>query len=108
MQPEASQEDAYPTMMPELVNGFHSDSNVMFFAYGQTGSGKTHTILGEIDSLANPKPVAGSGLFPRLVHSTIEAQREWRAQGTQIILIASAVEFYCMGATDLSKLVSTL
>lgn len=84
------------------MRSFHADCNVMFFAYGQTGSGKTHTMLGGVDSLASPVPVPGWGLFPRVVHHTLEAQNKWRAQGTQSLLLASAVEFYCMGATDLN------
>ena len=47
IKPDADQEGAFNTAMVEsgLLEGFHTDSNVLFFAYGQTGSGKTHTML---------------------------------------------------------------
>ena len=60
-------------------------------------------MLGEVDSLSSATPVPGWGLFPRLVHHTLQAMAEWRDSGTQSILLASAVEFYCMGCTDLNN-----
>eukprot|EP00929_Paragymnodinium_shiwhaense_P104734 TRINITY_DN69418_c0_g1_i1.p1 TRINITY_DN69418_c0_g1~~TRINITY_DN69418_c0_g1_i1.p1 ORF type:complete len:156 (+),score=13.85 TRINITY_DN69418_c0_g1_i1:73-540(+) len=76
--PSVEQEEAFNVMLPELVQGFHGDTNVMFFAYGQTGSGKTHTMLGETDSLSSPVPVPGWGIFPRVVHSTLVTMKDWK------------------------------
>eukprot|EP00929_Paragymnodinium_shiwhaense_P029291 TRINITY_DN16815_c0_g1_i2.p1 TRINITY_DN16815_c0_g1~~TRINITY_DN16815_c0_g1_i2.p1 ORF type:complete len:1107 (+),score=237.16 TRINITY_DN16815_c0_g1_i2:88-3321(+) len=101
--PELDQEQAFEKMMPELIEDFKADTNVMFYAYGQTGSGKTHTMLGEIESLSSPVPVAGWGIFPRVVHSTLESMKEWQGNGTKSILLATAVEFYCCAGWDLSS-----
>eukprot|EP00928_Gymnodinium_smaydae_P004270 TRINITY_DN11473_c0_g1_i1.p1 TRINITY_DN11473_c0_g1~~TRINITY_DN11473_c0_g1_i1.p1 ORF type:complete len:1078 (+),score=154.72 TRINITY_DN11473_c0_g1_i1:45-3278(+) len=101
--PEAQQQEAFDTMMPDLLESFKSNQNVFFFAYGQTGSGKTHTMLGEIDSLASETPVPGWGIFPRVVHSTLESMKQWRSSGVHSILLVSAVEFYCMAAFDLNS-----
>lgn len=46
--PEMKQQDTFDSIMPPLIEGFHTDNNVMFFAYGQTGSGKTHTSMYQI------------------------------------------------------------
>jgi len=101
--PDVEQEEAFNTMMPELLDAFKANSNVFCFAYGQTGSGKTHTMLGEIESLSSTEPVPGWGVFPRVVHSTLQSMREWRAVGVRSVLLASAVEFYCGGAFDLNS-----
>ena len=72
--PPADQEATFNSSIVDsgLLQGFHEDTNVLFFAYGQTGSGKTHTMLGVTDSLKAPKPNDGWGLFPRVVYTTLE------------------------------------
>ena len=50
---------------------------------GSPGSGKTYTMLGEIESLASPAPVPGWGIFPRIVHGTLEQMKAWRGDGVQ-------------------------
>ena len=101
--PETEQEEACNTMVPDLLNAFKTDCNVLLFAYGQTGSGKTHTMLGEIKSLSSAEPLPGWGIFPRVVHSTLQSMQEWRAAGVHCVLLASAVEFYCGAAFDLNS-----
>ena len=105
IQPEADQEGAFNTAMVEsgLCEAFLTDTNVLFFAYGQTGSGKTHTMLGVTESLKEVEPNDGWGLFPRVVHHTLNEMKKKNAEGAQSILTVSAVEFYCMGAFDLDS-----
>eukprot|EP00927_Polykrikos_kofoidii_P012668 TRINITY_DN15488_c0_g1_i1.p1 TRINITY_DN15488_c0_g1~~TRINITY_DN15488_c0_g1_i1.p1 ORF type:complete len:1146 (+),score=209.29 TRINITY_DN15488_c0_g1_i1:69-3506(+) len=100
--PEFEQDQVFAEVAPEL-EAFKQDTNVLFFAYGQTGSGKTHTMLGEIESLASAEPVPGWGLFPRIVHSTLESMKEWRESGVHSALMASAVEFYLGAGFDLNS-----
>ena len=101
--PEGTQADAFEAMLvrSRLMEAFHSDQNVLFFAYGQTGSGKTHTMLGERGSISSDVPVDGWGMFPRLVHATLQSMEAWRAAGVACELTASAVELYCGAAFDL-------
>eukprot|EP00927_Polykrikos_kofoidii_P081232 TRINITY_DN7844_c0_g1_i4.p1 TRINITY_DN7844_c0_g1~~TRINITY_DN7844_c0_g1_i4.p1 ORF type:complete len:1190 (+),score=219.62 TRINITY_DN7844_c0_g1_i4:74-3643(+) len=101
--PEWDQVQTFGTIAPELLEAFTSDVNVLFFAYGQTGTGKTHTMLGEVESLASPVPTAGWGIFPRVVHSSLETMKRWRAEGIYSVLLASAVEFYCGVGFDLNS-----
>lgn len=101
--PDSDQEGAFNTSIVEsgLLQAFHGYENVLFFAYGQTGSGKTHTMLGVTESLSTPTPNEGWGLFPRVVHATLEKIASWKSEGTMAILTVAAVEFYCNGAFDL-------
>lgn len=101
--PDEDQEACFNTSIVEsgLLQGFHDNTNILFFAYGQTGSGKTHSMLGVTASLSNPTPDDGWGLFPRVVYATIEKIAAWKAEGTHAILTVAAVEFYCNGAFDL-------
>ena len=101
--PETGQVEACNAMIPELLEAFQIDSNVLFFAYGQTGSGKTHTMLGEIESLSSSVPVDGWGILPRVVYSTLQVMKSWQSEGVQSVLLASAVEFYCGAAFDLNS-----
>ena len=105
VQPESDQAHTFQTVMREsgLIADFITDTNVLFFAYGQTGSGKTHTMLGETSSLASSEPNDGWGLFPRVVHHTLDQMRAWRRSNTHAILTACAVEFYCQAAWDLDS-----
>ena len=104
IQPDADQESAFNSAMIQsgLIEGFHTDTNVLFYAYGQTGSGKTHTMLGETASLKEAVPNDGWGLFPRVVHKTLQVMNEKKAEGAHSILTVAAVEFYCLGAFDLN------
>ncbi|KAK3246993.1 hypothetical protein CYMTET_43498 [Cymbomonas tetramitiformis] len=105
--PEMEQEEAFNAMLPNMLTDFQANNrNVLFFAYGQTGSGKTHTILGETESLASVEPAPGWGIFPRVVHSTLQLMQQWREAGVRSVLVASAVEFYCGAAFDLSSAAS--
>jgi len=101
--PDVDQEGTFKATCPELLEAFHTDMNVLFFAYGQTGSGKTHTMLGEVESLSSAEPVAGWGIFPRIVHATLERMKQRRASGRPSVLLASAVEFIYGCAFDLNS-----
>lgn len=48
-------------MVENCMRGYNSS----MFAYGQTGSGKTHTMLGDIDDLAD-RPSHQRGMTPRI------------------------------------------
>ena len=101
--PEADQLETFESMLPPLLEAFTTDSNVLFFAYGQTGTGKTHTILGTDESLKMTEMNDGWGIFPRVCHWVFEKMESKRADGSQCILSAAAVEFYCGGAFDLNN-----
>jgi DNA replication protein DnaC len=52
--PEATQDEAYDTLMYHQLKSFFTFEkayNVLYFAYGQTGTGKTHSIFGPKYSL---------------------------------------------------------
>ena len=48
---EATQQQVYETLLPDLLNGFLSGMDVNFLALGQTGAGKTHSIFGPAKSM---------------------------------------------------------
>lgn len=101
--PESNQAETFDVLLVAsgLLAAFHGDENVLFFAYGQTGTGKTHTMLGPSESIGVKAPVDGWGVFPRLVHTTLQFVESCRKSGNAACLTASAVEFYCGHAFDL-------
>lgn len=105
--PEATQEEAYRTIMTDTVHGWlHNAMHVMLIAYGQTGTGKTHTMFGPKESLTSADVHPDWGLFPRAAHEALETLRRVE-QMTEIhggfawSLRAHGIEFYFGQAFDL-------
>jgi len=59
------QEDLFRVAGTPMVENCMRGYNSSMFAYGQTGSGKTHTMLGDIDELAE-RPSHQRGMTPRI------------------------------------------
>mmetsp|Transcript_37695 Transcript_37695/g.59625 ORF Transcript_37695/g.59625 Transcript_37695/m.59625 type:complete len:470 (+) Transcript_37695:87-1496(+) len=99
---DCTQNDVAGKMLPDSLEDFWGDRNVMIFAYGQTGTGKTHTMFGVHDSLRETTENPGWGLLPRAVHATLNKMEEREADGIHSLLLLSAVEFYCYQGYDLA------
>jgi hypothetical protein len=99
---DCTQNDVADKMLPDCLEDFWNDRNVMIFAYGQTGTGKTHTMFGVQDSLTETTENSGWGLLPRAVHATLRKMEERVAHGVHSLLLLSAVEFYCFQGYDLA------
>jgi len=101
--PEQSQKETFDAVMPDLMDAWLLKCyNVQFLAYGQTGTGKTHTMFGTRESLSSDGPHSDWGLFPRIVHQALEANRvAYEIYTGKWCLLASAVEFYMTQSFDL-------
>ncbi|KAG8348903.1 Microtubule binding Kinesin motor domain [Trypanosoma vivax] len=63
---EATQEDVFETISPDVLTALFSGYNASVFAYGQTGSGKTFTMEGDHTKEER------YGITPRLVQAVFE------------------------------------
>eukprot|EP01061_Rhynchopus_euleeides_P002118 TRINITY_DN11623_c0_g1_i3.p1 TRINITY_DN11623_c0_g1~~TRINITY_DN11623_c0_g1_i3.p1 ORF type:complete len:804 (+),score=358.61 TRINITY_DN11623_c0_g1_i3:301-2712(+) len=96
---EASQENVFETMGPDMLDATSKGYNVCLMAYGQTSSGKTYTMTGG-DDFKNP---AKRGVIPRFLDGLFaRMQGKEATQGNvHFKLEASYMEIYNEQVKDL-------
>eukprot|EP00591_Stephanopyxis_turris_P006397 CAMPEP_0195529920 /NCGR_PEP_ID=MMETSP0794_2-20130614/32581_1 /TAXON_ID=515487 /ORGANISM="Stephanopyxis turris, Strain CCMP 815" /LENGTH=204 /DNA_ID=CAMNT_0040661301 /DNA_START=304 /DNA_END=914 /DNA_ORIENTATION=+ len=106
--PEASQDETYDILMPDLLRcflSFNDAYNVLYFAYGQTGTGKTHSIFGPKWALNGvlEENQAQWGMFPRAFVKIMEYMKRVKESPDKIhsILTVGAIDFYVGNCVDL-------
>jgi len=97
---QATQDDVFDAVMPELVNEFTAvgGRNCLLIAYGQTGTGKTHTIFGPKDSLSGGD-ITMWGVFPRGVAAILDKINSQKDTTSKLYL--QDIEFQIFGCLDL-------